>query len=244
MLALLLWLSSPFFRAKFARITDPGLMFCGEEKTVDFLVNMTSSALRLQLKTEANDMCVQEWAKRGGLDGTLVCALCDSTPITYREGFWSGHLDCALEHHDGCYCNLDFYTSKPSKRTGRTLTLCEFCYEGEWTRFGRQVFEVVRPVQLYLLECAESVVWSNQQYDGDMVRAALGRGLEMVRHGIHWASTGKGALVTAEGMLRGRILEESFGVGEFAGAYRRRLREVGGLVGVGKNKGLGEPLLV
>ena len=231
-------LGSPL-RAKFGRITDPGLMFRGEEKTIDFLVNMTSSALRLELRAKAKEKCAQEWSRRGGLDGTLVCALCDSTPITYREGFRSGHLDCAL-HRDGCYCNLDFYTSRISEKTGRTLTLCEFCFEGEWTRFGRQIFEVVRPVQLYLVDCAESIVWS-----GNMVRVALGRGIEMVRRGIHWASTGEGALVTAERLLRGRVLEETFGAGEFGGtAYRRRLKEAGGLVSVGRNGGLGEPLLV
>ena len=40
--------------------------------------------------------------------------------------------------------DLDFYTVTTSKKTRRSLTLCEFCYEGEWTRFGRRVLEVVR----------------------------------------------------------------------------------------------------
>jgi hypothetical protein len=230
-------LGSPF-RVKFARISDPGLMSRGEEKSIDFLVNVTSTALQLQLKSEAKDMCVKEWVKHGGLDGTLTCVLCGSTPVTYKDGLGAGHRDCEGD----CYtCGLDFYTSKGSERTGRTVTLCEFCYEGEWTHFGRRVFEVVKPAQLYLVDCAESIIWSYQQYDGDMFRNALGRGVEMVRRGIRWASVGEEASVTVESALRGRILEQSFDLGEFAGAYRRRLREEGGFVG---RKGSGDPHLV
>ena len=36
---------------------------------------------------EAKHRHVDEWAKQGGIDGTLVCALCDSTPITFKERF-------------------------------------------------------------------------------------------------------------------------------------------------------------
>jgi hypothetical protein len=166
-------LCSPF-RAKFARVSDPGLMSSGERKAIDFLASMTAKDLRSQLRLEAKDMCAKEWRKRGGLDGTLVCALCDSTPATYRKESFPRH-DCA--HLDGCYgCDLDFYTSDVSERTGRTLTLCEFCYEGKWTRFGRQAFEVVRLAQLSLVGCAESIIWSFEQHGGVMLSNALARG--------------------------------------------------------------------
>jgi hypothetical protein len=112
------------------------------------LASMTAKDFPSRLRLEAKDMCAKEWKRRSGLDGTLVCALCDSTPATHRKEKFPRH-DCA--HLDGCHgCDLDFYASDVSKRTGRTLTLCEFCYEGKWTRFGRRVFKLVRLAQLPL----------------------------------------------------------------------------------------------
>ena len=233
-------LGSPF-RAKFARVTDPGLMSSGERKTIDYLVSVASRDLRARLRMDANAKCAEEWQKRGGLDGTLVCSLCDITPVTYRAERYPRHQDC--EVRDGCSaCDLDFYSSAVSKRTGRTLTLCEFCYEGEWTRFGRRVFEVVKVSHLFLVGCAESLIWAYEGYGGRVLSNALGRGVEMIRRSVYWASSSDEASVSLESVLRVRILEDAFAPTEFTRACRHRLREEEGLV-VGR-KGPGEPDLV
>jgi hypothetical protein len=205
-------LCSPF-RVKNARVTDSdGLISCG--RTADFLVKTAAAALRLDVQSEAKRMCVTEWGKRGGLDGTLICALCDFTPITYRAENFPRHGSC--RSGDGCYsCNLDFYTSRVCERTGKTVTLCEFCYEGEWTRFGRRAFEVVRPVKLFLVDCAESLVWGYEAFGGHMLRDALRQGIEMVRYRVPWDSLVDESL---ENELRGLVLE-----GAFSDYYKYRL---------------------
>jgi hypothetical protein len=160
------------FRAKFARVTDPGLLSSRERKTIDFLASMTAKDLFFWLRLEAKDMRAKEWKRSGGFDGAPACAVCDSTPATHQKEKFPRH-DC--EHLDGCCgCNPDFHTSEESKRTGWTLTLCEFCHqEGKWTRFGHQVFKVVRLSQLFLVGCAESVIWSFEQCSRVMLSDAL-----------------------------------------------------------------------
>jgi hypothetical protein len=158
-------------------------MSSGERETIDFLASMTAKDLRSRLRLEAKDACAKEWKRRSGFDGALVGALCDSTR---KEKF--PHHDCA--RLDGCCgCDLDFHASDVSERTGRTLTLCEFCHEGKWTRFGRRVFEVVRLAQLSLAGCAESIIWSLEQHGGVMLSNALARGVEMAQRrgsvGLH-----------------------------------------------------------
>ena len=37
-----------------------------------------------------------------------------------------------------------------------SLTLCKFCYEGEWTCFRRRVFEVVRQAKFSFIKCLPS----------------------------------------------------------------------------------------
>jgi len=225
-------LCSPF-RVKNARVTDSdGLISCG--RTADFLVKTAAAALRLDVQSEAKRMCVTEWGKRGGLDGTLICALCDFTPITYRAENFPRHGSC--RSGDGCYsCNLDFYTSRVCERTGKTVTLCEFCYEGEWTRFGRRAFEVVRPVKLFLVDCAESLVWGYEAFGGHMLRDALRQGIEMVRYRVPWDSLVDESL---ENELRGLVLEGAFS-DAFDAPCRRRLREEGGCVGKSRGSGVG-----
>jgi hypothetical protein len=113
--------------------------------------------------------------------------------------------------------------------------LCEFCYEGKWTRFRRRVFEVVRLAQLSLVGCAESVVWSFEHHGGVMLSNALARGVEMAQRRISWASSGCEASESLESFLRARVLEKAFEPAEFGRACRRLLREGEGLI-VGKEK--------
>ena len=58
-------LRSPL-RVKCARVTDPGLM-SAELESVDFLVDIASSALQLDLQAAAARMRAEEWVKRGGV---------------------------------------------------------------------------------------------------------------------------------------------------------------------------------
>ena len=173
----------------------------------------------------------------GGSDGSLVCALCDVTPVSYSRatGFPTHVGRC--EFGGSCYhCDLDFYTVE---KGGRAISLCENCFEGEWTRVGLRVFEVVRPCKLFLVDCDESLIWGRGLSDGGaMFNQALGQGLRMVRQGLAWASSLSGDMD-----LRGRILEKCFSFsGGFDIACRRRLREEGGLVG--RSEGSGGPSLV
>jgi hypothetical protein len=139
-----------------------------------------------------------------------------------KERCW--RHDCKL--YDGCCsCNLLFYTSKKvsTKRTDRTLMLCEFCYKGEWTRFGCRIFEVVKLSQFFLvLGCVETVIWSFEKCgglrmlsdalgQGLMLSEALGRGVQTIQCRIHWASSGNEALESLESVPRACILEEAFG---------------------------------
>jgi hypothetical protein len=118
-------------------------------------------------------MCVLRNGRNavGLMHGARVCALCDSAPVSRWKEKHPLH-DCELL--DGC-CgrDLDFYTSKVSNGTGRTLTLCEFCFKGEWARLGRCVFEMVKLFQLVLVGCAESIIWSHKQCGGPMLSVAL-----------------------------------------------------------------------
>jgi hypothetical protein len=94
---------------------------------------------------KAKFMCVKEWVSVGGLDGTLMCVLCDSTPSHIQGQFrgWSSGLQRAIV----IPVVLTFIQSKVSERTGRSFVTLYGYYEGEWTHFGRQ-FEVVKPAQL------------------------------------------------------------------------------------------------
>jgi hypothetical protein len=226
-------------RVKCARLTDPGYLSCSEFKGVDFLVTAASGALRLELQEEGKRMRVGEWAKRGGF-GALACALCDSTPASHRACF-PLHRGC--EFREGCHgCDLDFY-SVFSEKTGRTLTLCEFCFQGEWTRFGRRVFEVVRPAQLFLVDCAESLIWRCEQFGGRMLRDALGQGFRMVQSSMPWADDIDIGEWAENPLLRGRVLGEAFS-DEFDAPHRRRLKEEGGVLVGGRSEGPGDPSLV
>jgi len=181
-------------------------------------------------------MRAEEWVKRGGSNGSLVCALCDVDPVSYRVTNFPTHVG-RCEFGSGCYhCDLDFYTVE---KGGRTISLCEFCYEGEWTRVGRRVFEVVRPSEFFLVDCAESLIWGHGLSGGAMLSQALGQGLRMVRQGLAWASS----LSSGDFDLRGRILEKCFSFSSgFDVACCRRLREEGGLVE--RIEGSGGPCLV
>ena len=53
-------------RVKCARVTNPGLM-SAELESVDFLIDIASSALQLDLQAAAAHMRAEEWVKRGGL---------------------------------------------------------------------------------------------------------------------------------------------------------------------------------
>jgi hypothetical protein len=105
-------------------------------------------------------MRAQEWAEPGGLDAAVAWAPCDSTPVVRGKGgsgVWhqNRELPCC-ECHTCMFFN--FHTCDVPMRTGRTLTLWELSCEGKWTRFGCLVFEVVRPAELFLVNCAQLIV--------------------------------------------------------------------------------------
>ena len=141
------------------------------------------------------------------------------------------------EFGSGCYhCDLDFYTVE--KGGNRAISLCENCYEGEWTRDRRRVFEVVQPSKLFLVDCAESLIWGRELSGGAMLNQALGQGLQMVCQGLAWASS-----LSGDFDLRGCILGKCFLFrGGFDVACCHRLREEGGLVD--QSEGSGGPCLV
>ena len=83
-------LRSPL-RVKCARLTDPGLMSSAELESVEFLLDIASTALQLDLQAAAARMRAEEWVKRGS-DSSLVCALCDVTPVSYRVTNFPTHV--------------------------------------------------------------------------------------------------------------------------------------------------------
>jgi hypothetical protein len=189
------------------------------EDNLDFLVKMSSGALQALLKSDTRRMCEREWSSRGGADGTVQCALCDASPVSERLSY----PHCVQKGCPGCnYCGLDFYTKTTG--AGRTLTLCENCFGGEWTRFGRSVFEVVRLFRLFLIDSAESIVWKSCRED--LMKRSLARGLAMFRRQL-WCALehGPGSLVEVDTGLHTRVLEKAIEV-EFLGAHGRRLLEV------------------
>ena len=93
----------------------------------------------------------------------------------YRVTRFPTHVG-RCEFGNGCYhCDLDVYTVE---KGGRTISLWEYCYEGEgeWTRVRRRVFEVVRPSKLFLVDCAESRV-RRSYVNSNLARRALSRKL-------------------------------------------------------------------
>ena len=163
-----LLLCSPRRCVKRARLTDPGHLSCAEFEGVDCLQALSGSSCRR--KPRRRVLGSGEW---------MACLSAHSVtrlqPVSCGARF---PLHPGCEFREGRHsCDWDC-RSAFSKRARKTLTLCELRCEGKWSCFGQRVFEaVVKPAQLFLVHCVESLILGCERFGGGCSGAQVGRDL-------------------------------------------------------------------
>jgi hypothetical protein len=134
-------------------------------ENVDSVVRFAGNVLGDALTAEKMELYSREWKDRESL---AICLLCDKSAVKHR----ALNPSCVSDGCPGCFrCSPDFYSK--TGENGKTVILCEYCFEGSWCRFGRKTHEVIRVTECFLMESAESLSWKALQAAGKQAAVSL-----------------------------------------------------------------------